>query len=88
VLRGGELSRTFANEASSLVVYRDLPRPYPWTDGLDWRADKVRRSDVAHFDFVLVHGGPPYQAMFLADERLRPVTGFGAESRWRLYRVE
>ena len=35
VLRGGELNRPFANEASSLVVYRDLPRgPTASTGGL------------------------------------------------------
>ena len=82
------LNRSFANEASSLVVYRDLPRPHPWTDGLDWRAFKVRRSDVPHFDYVLVHGGPRHQAMFLADQRLRPVSGIDGDARWRLYRVD
>ncbi len=83
-LRGVELNRTFANEASSLVVYDDLPRPVPWTDGLDWRARKVRRSDIPHFDFVLIHGDGPTQQIFLQDQRLVPRTD---DRRWRLYEV-
>jgi len=83
-LRGVELNRTFANQASSLVVYEDIPRPVPWTDGLDWQARKVRRSDVPYFDFVLIHGDSRVQALFEADERLVPLTG---EHRWRLYEV-
>jgi hypothetical protein len=83
-LNGGELARSFANEASSLVVFSDLPRPTPWTDGLDWRARQVRRSDIPHFDFVFVHGDARTHALFLADERLEPSS---PAARWRLYRV-
>jgi len=83
-LNGGELARSFANEASSLVVFTDLPRPTPWTEGLDWRARQVRRSDIPHFDFVFVHGDAKTHALFLADERLEPASPV---ARWRLYRV-
>lgn len=48
----------------------------------------MRRSDVPHFDHVLIHGDPEVQALFLADERLVPVTGRENEQRWRLYRVK
>ncbi len=84
VMHGGELAHSFANLGSSLVVFRDLPREFPWTDALDWRARRVRMSDVDHFGYVLIFGPPDAHAPFLADERLTPVTG---ERPWRLYRV-
>lgn len=84
VLHGNELARSFANEGSSLVVYRDLPRKLPWTEGLDWRARKIRRSDVDHFGYVIIFADPETHAVFLHDERLEPVT---ADRPWRLYRV-
>ena len=85
-LRGGQLATPFANQASSLVVYEDIPRPVPWTVGLDWRARKIRRSDIPHFDAVLIHGEPQVHEIFLADERLTPITGHETQL-WRLYRV-
>ena len=85
VIHGGEVARSFADLGSSLVVFRDLPRELPWTDALDWRAHQVRRSDVGHFQHVLIFGSPERHALFLADERLTPVT---ADRPWRLYRVD
>ncbi len=84
VMHGNELAHSFANVGSSLVVFRDMPRQLPWTDGLDWRARKIRRSDMDHFGCVLIFGPPEGHALFLADERLTPVT---ADRPWRLYRV-
>ncbi len=83
VMHGGELAHSFANLGSSLVVFRDLPREFPWTEALDWRARRVRRSDVDHFGHLLIFGPPDAHAPFLADERLTPVT---ADRPWRLYR--
>lgn len=83
VLHGNLLARSFANEASSLVVFRDIPRENPWTPGLDWRARQVRRSDIDHFRWILVHGEGQVQQMFQADERLDPI---GEPGRWTLYR--
>ncbi len=83
VMHGGELAHSFANLGSSLVVFRDLPREFPWTEALDWRARRVRRSDVDHFGHLLIFGPPDAHAPFLADERLTPVT---AGRPWRLYR--
>lgn len=83
-MHGGELARSFANEASSLVVYKDLPRQQPWTPGLDWRASKLRRSDIDHFDYVVVHGDAEMQRLFYADPRLEPAT---PPKRWSLFRV-
>ncbi len=84
VLHGNELARPFTNLGSSLVVFRDLPRKFPWTEGLDWRAMQVRKSDMDHFGYVLIYGQPDAHALFLADERLTPVT---TERPWRLYRI-
>ena len=84
VLHGNDLARGFANLGSSLVVYRDLPRTFPWTHGLDWRAVGVRKSDMDHFGYVLIFGPPDAHALFLADERLTPVT---EDRPWRLYRI-
>ena len=83
-MHGGELARSFANEASSLVVYEDLPRSLPWTEGLDWRARKLRRSDIDHFDYVVLHGEADMQRLFYEDPRLEPLT---PPNRWTLFRV-
>ena len=84
VLHGGELARSFANFGSSLVVFSDMPRKFPWTEGLDWRARKIRKSDMEHFQYVIIFGNPEAHALFRADGRLTPVTG---DRPWRLYRV-
>ncbi len=84
VAHGGELNRSFANEASSLVVYRDLPRQQPWTADLDWKPQQLRKSDIGHFEWVIVHADEALQAHFLADPQLQAMTDTG---RWRLYRV-
>ncbi len=84
VLHGNDLARSFANSGSSLVVFRDMPREFPWTDGLDWQARKVRKSDMDHFGYVLIFGPPGGHTLFLADGRLTQVT---ADRQWRLYRV-
>ncbi len=84
VIRGGELNRSFAVEPSSLVVFRDLPKKYPWTDGLDWRPERFRQSDRDFFDYIIVYARPETHAFFLRDPQLDPLT---AELPWRLYRV-
>ncbi len=84
VIHGSELARSFANFGSSLVVFSDMPREFPWTEGLDWRAKKIRKSDMDHFQLVLIFGGPEVHALFLQDKRLKPVTG---DRPWTLYRV-
>ncbi len=84
VLRGGELNRSFAVEPSSLVVFRDLPKKYPWTDDLDWRPERFRQSDRDFFEYIIVHAGDEKHAFFLRDPRLEPAT---AARPWRLYRV-
>ena len=84
VVHGNELAHSFANLGSSLVVFRDQPRTFPWTEGLDWRARQIRKSDMDHFGAVLIFGRPQSHALFLADERLTPASG---DRPWRLYRI-
>jgi len=81
-LRGGELNFSFAEMPSSPVVYK-RPREVPWTDALELAPWRVRRSDFAHFDFVLIRGRDAVHAE-VAGVVLEPVT---AEGQWRLYRV-
>ncbi|MEL7061446.1 MAG: hypothetical protein AAGN46_15590 [Acidobacteriota bacterium] len=84
VLHGSELSRSFAEAASSLVVYRRLPVAHPWTPNLDWFPERLRRSDLVSFDYVLWQqaGGPPAQVE--ADPALEIVE---PRDRWTLLRV-
>lgn len=84
VVAGGDLYHSFANLATSLVVYRELPRFTPWTKGVDWRASLVRESDVYAFDYVLVNGPPIVHQRFAVDPRMKSVTTLVP---WRLYRV-
>lgn len=83
VVRGGELSFSFAQLASSPVVYRETRR-IAWTPNLELLGFEVRRSDFRHFDFALVSGTAERHARFAADPLTEPVTSDG---RWRLYRV-
>ncbi len=85
VLRGAELNRSFAAiEPAGLVVYHDVPRKYPWTEGLDFYPRRFRAADRDHFQYLMVYANPATHASFLGDPHLEPVT---PELPWRLYRV-
>lgn len=84
VLRGGELNFSFALFPSSLVVYDPVPAR-PWTEGLEWYPDRVRREDFPYFTHVLMGASDDDVHRFLAGApELEPVTSRGV---WRLYRV-
>jgi hypothetical protein len=83
VVRGGELNFSFAQFASSPVVYRDRRR-VAWTPHLELLPRYVRRSDFRHFDFALIGAADGLHRQVAADPLTEPVT---AEGRWRLYRV-
>ncbi len=82
LLHGGELARSFADEASSLVSWTTLPRQDPWTPRLDWKPEGLRHSDLDHFDALIVHGDEQLHQRFRADPRLQPL---GDALPWRLY---
>jgi hypothetical protein len=84
VLKGGTLAFSFASFTTSLVVFRsDVPPP--WTGKLYWFPDRLRLTDLDHFDYVIVNGPPDVHEGVVGWRRLAPVTSTG---RWRLYRVE
>lgn len=83
VLRGGELNFSFADFAPCLVVYRP-PRARPWTLNLEWLPRRVRYSDFAHFDYLVLHGDLAVQTAMAERTPIEPVT---APAPWRLYRV-
>lgn len=82
--RGAEPATSFAGLTTSLVVFRTLPHEVPWTPGLDWRARKLRASDLRWFDAVIAHADARGQELFEGDPQLEPE---GPSRRWRLYRV-
>jgi hypothetical protein len=83
VFKGGELNFSFAEHYSGLVAYREK-RDIEWSGGLEWYAEKVKRSDFASFDFVLANGEEKDHRALSSFAELAPVTQSG---RWRLYRV-
>jgi hypothetical protein len=83
VLKGGELNFSFAEHYSGLVAYK-RPRQVPWTHGLEWQAERFKRSDLGYFDFVLVNADGRNHDLLSSFAELLPVTPSG---RWRTYRV-
>ncbi len=81
---GGTLNRSFADQASSLVVFHSLPKAYPWTRDLDWKAHLVREADLAYFDHVLAFAPREIHAQLHDMSHLEPLT---PPAPWRLYRV-
>jgi hypothetical protein len=84
VLHGGRLNFSFAQFAPSLVVHRSRPE-IRWTRGLEWFPERLRREDLAHFEYAIVNGHEGTHAWFTALGGMTPMTHQG---RWRLYRVE
>jgi hypothetical protein len=84
VLRGGRVSLSFAEFPQTFVAF-EQPPPHPWTLGLEWYAERVRDSDIRHFDHVLVDGPDSVHEAFSLRRGLTPVT---TEGHFRLYRVE
>jgi len=83
VYRGGELNFSFAEHYSGLVAYRGK-RDIRWSPFLVWYPEKVKRSDFASFDYVLVNGEEKDHRAMASFKELSALSGQG---RWRVYRV-
>ena len=83
VVAGGTLNFSFADFPPSLVVY-DPPRQSPWTGGLEWFPERLRDSDLAYFDHLLVGAPPAVHAGLAAQIQLEAKNNVGL---WRLYAV-
>ncbi|MCJ7645211.1 MAG: hypothetical protein MUP28_12155 [Candidatus Aminicenantes bacterium] len=83
VFKGCELNFSFAEHYSGLVAYK-TKRQISWTPGLEWFAAKVKKSDFAFFDYVLVNGPEADHKTLSSFRELSPMTLSG---RWRLYKV-
>ena len=82
-LKGGEINFSFAEHASGIVAYRERRRA-PWTQGLDWFAERAKRSDFRYFDHILVNGDSGIHKAMAGMKELEALT---LEGRWRLYRI-
>ncbi len=83
VLKGGQLNFSFAQFAPSLVVFKERHKQ-PWTNTLEWFAERVQPADFAYFDYAIINARPDTHAVFSAKSEITPATSKG---RWRLYRV-
>ena len=83
VYKGGELNFSFADFGPSLVVYREFRRK-PWTRGLEWYPERVRRNDFSFFDYAIINASKELHLSIASDPHLHPVTD---EGTWRLYEV-
>jgi len=83
VFKGCELNFSFAEHYSGLVAYK-TKRQISWTPGLGWFAAKVKKTDFAFFDYVLVNGPEADHKTLSSFRELSPMTLSG---RWRLYKV-
>ena len=84
VYKGGTLNFSFASFPTSIVVFRS-DRPTPWTPRLYWYPDRLRATDLDHFDYVIVNGTPGAHRAAMTAWPFVPLTTTG---RWRLYRVD
>ncbi len=83
VLKGASVNFSFSRFPAFLVVVREV-RDSPWTNALEWYPDRLRRSDLDHFDFVLVNAPAARLEEFPRRAPVEPVT---QTDPWRLYRV-
>jgi hypothetical protein len=84
VFKGGTLNFSFSSFPTSLVVF-EADGPTPWTPRLYWYPDRLRATDLDHFDYVIVNGTPDAHRAVMAAWRFVPLTTTGS---WRLYRVD
>jgi len=104
VARGGTLNFSFAEHASSLIIYKEK-RPAAWTAGLEWYGERVKRSDFKYFNYALINALPSQHEKIARGEPL-DLTAINLDKqtlisrefidlapvtstgRWRLYKVK
>lgn len=84
VLRDAKPAKSFAEMAPMLVVYREMMEP-PWHKNIEWFPERLRRDELCHFDYALVHDRSNEIRALMREVRFVPISGPG---RWRLYRLE
>jgi hypothetical protein len=82
-MKAAALNFSFVEHSGTVVRYRTVP-PAPWTQGLEWFAERVKVEDLNWFDYALVNATPDHHAVIATDPRMRAITSDG---RWRLYRI-
>ena len=76
--RGAEPASSFADQPTSPVVFRHLPRPVPWARRLENFPLALGTGDLRYFDDVLLHADPDTRDRFLARfPGLTPAAGAG-----------
>ncbi|MEJ2628649.1 MAG: hypothetical protein P8078_08855 [bacterium] len=83
VLKGADINFSFARHASGIIQFKK-PRAIPWTPGLEWFAERVKKQDFLYFDYVLINGNEDIHLLSISMDYLEPVT---LQGRWRLYKV-
>jgi hypothetical protein len=84
VYKGGELSFSFAQHMTGIVVAR-AEREIPWSRNLEFYPKHVKFSDFAHFDYIFMNADLEAHMRWSTCPYLEPVTKSG---RWRLYRIK
>jgi hypothetical protein len=83
VLHGGGLNFSFAEHHSGILSFAHIDTVYYWTQGLEWRPERVRIRDFSRFDYALINGKEDIHRIFSSLPVLTPIT---TKNRWRLYR--
>jgi hypothetical protein len=83
--RGAEIGYSFAETASSLVVFDRLPVVRGWTKHLELYPSGLRDADLDHFDWLIVVAPDDLHAALRA--RFPRLAVREASGPWRLYAV-
>jgi hypothetical protein len=78
---GGRVNFSFAQFAPMPFVFRDS-NVNPWTPNLEWYPERLRREDLAHFDYAIVNGEEAHHKSLTNSGLFSPITSNG---HWRLY---
>jgi len=83
VFKGAKINFSFAEHYSGIVVFRKK-RKISWTPGLEWFPERVRKSDLKWFDYVLINAKNEIHAVF---SNLNELEALSQHGPWRIYKV-